>query len=287
MGRILVVGSVARDEVVSLKEPLRIGSHLEAHPVRPRLGGGGANVAIPLAHAGHQALLLAPLGDDATGRELLRELAAEGVDTSALAFVSGPSTRSLVLLEPSGERTVVNLYRCRQAMPPERLSALTTDAVYVRSRASDLTPWLKERVDRGLVVAQLPPADAGSRPAQVLIASASDFDGERLADPWALGQRVAGSHLRWVVVTRGARGAEAFSSHEHLVATPPPARVVDTTGAGDAFAAGLLHALVSGDAMAAALKTGVAWGTAAVTSEGSFLGRDTVDSLLAVARPRP
>ncbi len=281
MAQILVVGSVARDEVVRLKEPLRAGSHLEADPICPRLGGGGANVAIPLAHAGHQVRLLAPLGSDAVAGELLLELAAEGVDSSALARVPGPSTRSLVLLEPNGERTVVNLQRCREAAAPARLRALTADAIYVRSRAADLTPLLAEKVEHGLVVAQVPPCEPGSRPAQVLIASQSDFDGDVLADPWALGQRVAGRCLKWMVVTRGSKGAEAFSGREHLAVAPPPAQVVDTTGAGDAFAAGLLHALLSGAGMKEALESGVAWGTAAVTSEGSFLSRQAVAALLA------
>lgn len=276
-----MVGSVARDEVVRLKEPLRVGGHLEAHPACPRLGGGGANVAIPLAHAGHQVRLLAPLGSDATAEELLLELAAEGVDTSALARVPGPSTRSLVLLEPNGERTVVNLHRCREAMPPERLRRLPADAVYVRSRASDLTPLLAEKVRHGLVVAQVPPCQPGSRPAQVLIASESDLDPALLSDPWALGQRVAGPHLEWVVVTRGSRGAEAFSPREHVTVSPPLATVVDTTGAGDAFAAGLLHGVLSGAPMKGALETGVIWGTAAVACEGSFLPREAVAALLA------
>lgn len=286
MAKILVVGSVARDELVRLKEPLRAGSHLEADPICPRLGGGGANVAIPLAHAGHQVRLLAPLGSDATADELLRELAAEGIDTSALAFVAGPSTRSLVLLEPNGERTVVNLHRCREAAAPQRLRALAADAIYVRSRASDLTPLLAQKVEHGLVVAQVPPCEPGSRPAQVLIASQSDFDGDVLADPWALGQRVAGRRLEWMVVTRGSKGAEAFSSREHITVSPTPAQVVDTTGAGDAFAAGLLHALLSGAGMKEALESGVAWGTAAVTSEGSFLSREAVAALLAATGPR-
>ncbi|HLA79611.1 MAG TPA: PfkB family carbohydrate kinase [Vicinamibacteria bacterium] len=286
MARILVVGSVARDEVVRLKEPLRAGSHLEAQPTRSRLGGGGANVAIPLAHAGHQVRLLAPLGSDLTGQELLRELLAEGVDTSALSTVAGLSTRSLVLLEPNGERTVVNLHRCREASPPERLRSLAADAVYVRSRALDLTPLLREKVEHSLVVAQLPPAEPGSRPAQVLVASESDFDGDLLADPWALGQRVAGPRLQWVVVTRGSRGAEAFGASEHIASTPLPTRVVDTTGAGDAFAAGLLHALVSGAPMAEALRTGVTWGSAAVAGEGSYLSRNALTSLLGVAPAR-
>ena len=286
MARILVVGSVARDEVVRLQEPLRAGSHLEANPFCPRLGGGGANVAIPLAHAGHRVHLLAPIGNDATGEELLEELAAEGVDPAALARVPGPSTRSLVLLEPNGDRTVVNLQRCREAAPPERLRTLAADAIYVRSRASDLTALLEETVQRSLVVAQLPPCAPGSRPAQVLIASESDLSGTLLTDPWALGQRVAGSRLQWMVVTRGAKGAEAFSQREQLSVSAAPATVVDTTGAGDAFAAGLLHALLSGTSMRDALENGARWGAAAVGSEGSFLPRATVLALLAGVEPR-
>lgn len=279
MARIVVVGSVAQDEVVVLRQPLREGRHLDATGGGRHLGGGGANTAVPLRQAGHDVTLVAPLGTDGAAEWLLAELCAAGIDTSALARVEGESTRSLVLVDAAGERTVVNLHRCREAGPPARLRELAADAVYVRSRELDLGPLLAEAATRTLVVAHVPPLDAQARPAHVLVGSESDLPARFLADPWAAGRTIAGEHLRWVVVTRGARGAEAFSSTERIAVQAPTVEVLDTTAAGDVFAAGLVHALVAHRPMRQALETAVAWGAAAVGCRG-LPGPDAIRRLL-------
>lgn len=164
MARIAVIGSVAQDDVVWLLQPLRDGRHLDGHKHKLRLGGGGANTAIPLHHAGHDVALVAPVGADAVGEWLLAKVQSFGIDAASMTRVPGESTRSLVLLDADGERTIINLHRCRDAAAPERLRALEADAVYVRSRDLDLAPALAERAGRAIVVAHVPPLEAGRAP---------------------------------------------------------------------------------------------------------------------------
>ena len=268
MARIAVVGSIAQDDVLWLAQPLRDGRHLDARRRKLRLGGGGANTAIPLHHAGHEVALIAPIGADAVGEWLLAKVQGIGLDSATISRIRGESTRSLVLIDPEGERTIVNLTRCRDAATSERLSAVEADAVYVRTREGDLAPVLRERATRALVVAHVPPLEDGGRPANVLVGSASDLPAEFLADPWSAGRRIAGDPLQWVVVTRGARGASAHSAEEILHSPAERVTVLDSTAAGDVFAAGLVHALVGGKPMAEALRTAVAWGAAAVQCAG-------------------
>lgn len=279
MARIVVIGAVARDEVVRLSERLRPGGHLNGVAAGVRLGGGGANTAVALAAAGHAVTLLAAIGQDATGDALRIELADAGVEISQLARLNHPTTHSLLLVEPSGERTVLNLTRCEEDEPPTRLLDLPAEAVYVRNRRRDLAPLLAAKARTALVVAHLPPIEPNSRPAQILIASASDLDPAARCDPWSLGQAVAGDLLRWVVITDGAAGAYAYAQDESLAAPAPVVQPVDTTGAGDAFAAGLLHALVGGRPMAEALATAVRFGAEATLWETSALPATAVHRL--------
>ncbi|MEO5335589.1 MAG: carbohydrate kinase family protein [Magnetospirillum sp. WYHS-4] len=280
MAAIVVVGSVARDEVAALHEPLREGAHLEGEARGSRLGGGGANTAVALARAGHRAILVAPLGTDALGDELLAELAASGVETSAVRRVPGASTWSLVLVTQGGERTIVNLNRTHEPEPPRRLLSIAADCLYVRSRALDLAPLLAEKAQGCLVVAHMPPLEEGSRPAQVLVASQSDLPPADLADPFATGFRVAGNLLEWVVVTRGPEGATAHGPQGLvLTAAAPHVETVDSTGAGDAFAAGLVHALTGGHAMGEALGVACRWGAEAVRWPTSALPAEAVARL--------
>jgi sugar/nucleoside kinase (ribokinase family) len=278
LARIVVVGSVAQDDVVTLRQPLAAGRHLDAAARKLRLGGGGANTAIPLRYAGHDVALVAPVGGDGVAEWLLAKLQGAGIDVSAVVRVTGGSTQSLVLVDPEGERTIVNLHRCRESGPPVRLASLEAAAVYVRSRDLDVTALLAETASRSLVVAHVPPLPAGSRPAHVLVGSEADLPRAFLADPWAAGREIAGHALRLVVVTRGERGAEAFGAGEHESVLAPRVSVVDTTAAGDVFAAGLVHALVEGRRTRAALETAVAWGAAAVACPG-VPGRETIESL--------
>jgi sugar/nucleoside kinase (ribokinase family) len=279
VARIVVVGSVAQDEVVALRQPLSAGCHLDAAGRKLRLGGGGANTAIPLRHAGHQVALVAPVGADAVAEWLLAKLQSAGIDVSLVTRVPGESTRSLVLVDPGGERTIVNLHRCREPGPPTRLASIEADALYVRSRDLDVAALLADAAARHLVVAHVPPLAAGSRPAHVLVGSESDLPPAFLADPWAAGLEIAGPGLRLVVVTRGERGARAFGASEEETAAAPRVTVVDSTAAGDVFAAGLVHALALGRRTRVTLETAVAWGAAAVACPG-VPSRETIEGLL-------
>jgi sugar/nucleoside kinase (ribokinase family) len=268
VARIVVVGSVSIDEVVTLRQPLRAGMHLDGRERGRRVGGGATNTAIPLAFAGHAVTVVSSVGTDPEGSTILVRLADAGVGTSQVVRRAGPSTRSLVLVEPGGERTVVNLHRCREEGPPRRLRTLPADVIYVRSRERDLAPLLAARLDSTLVVAHVPPSGAGVRPAHVLVASAMDLSDEERLAPWETGWRAAGETLGWIVVTRGPGGAEAHSADRRILVPARDVATDDSTGAGDVFASGLLHALAAGASMESALVTAVAWGTCAVECGG-------------------
>ena len=116
MARIAVVGSVGEDTVVRLDAPLRVGAHVEGRGLTVRLGGGGANTAVPLALAGHAVSLVAAVGNDAVGARLVEELKAAGVDTAPVRVIDGGrTTRSVVMIDEAGERTIVNLHRTIEA----------------------------------------------------------------------------------------------------------------------------------------------------------------------------
>lgn len=281
MARIVVIGSVASDEVVHLAERMREGAHLNGKAQGARLGGGGANSAVALAAAGHATSLVSAVGSDATGAWQMKELETAGIDVSGMVRVAGASTRSICLIDPHGERTIVNLGRAQEAAPPHRVLSMPADLVYVRTRAIGLAPVLEQVASNATIVAHVPPIEDGVFPAHVIVCSASDLDAAALADPLAMARRVAGPWLRWVVVTRGPQGAEALSVEGERHCVPAPkVDAVDSVGAGDAFAAGLCHALANGAFMEAALRTGVQWGAAKVGQHGSALSGEAVRSLV-------
>jgi ribokinase len=268
MADVLVVGSVAWDEVVQLDAPLRAGSHNGGRWIGPRIGGGAANSAMALARAGDRPLLVSALGCEPQGERLGRALAEMGIDCTRLDRRGPVTTRSLVLLEPGGERTIVNLARAAVPLPAD-LATIPAHCCYVRSADPALTPVLAQRVRQGLVMAHVPPLQVDGRPAQVLVGSASDLDADFLRDPYAAGRRIAGDWLQWMVITYGAEGARAFGDGRQLHSAAPAVEALDGTGAGDVFAAGLAHALAQRQPMPETLALAVSWGSASVRYRGT------------------
>ncbi len=92
-----------------------------------------------------------------------------------------------------------------------------------------------------------------------------------LMQPVAMSQATL---LEWTVVTRGPEGAAAYGDGIRLEEKASVVRAADSTGAGDVFAAGLVHALAAGRDMRSALGTAVAWGSASVRYEGTVPPED-------------
>jgi len=263
-GPVLVVGTAALDRVLRLAAPLVPGGKVDAGEDRERLGGGGANAALALARAGTAVRLAATLGGDPAGDLMLSELEGAGVETSLVRRAPGAGPGALVLVDPSGERTVVRT-GARAGSPPLPRNPGPLACLFVRGAPPGVADTMRRAAASCLVVAHVPPCGRGSRPAHVLVGSASDLDRDFLAEPFRSGRRAAGRLLRWVVVTRGAEGAEAFGEGgRRLRVRARQVKVADSTGAGDAFAAGLVHALLGGASMEEALGVAAAWGAAAV-----------------------
>jgi sugar/nucleoside kinase (ribokinase family) len=275
---VVVVGDIATDVVAVLAGEPAPGSDRPA-AIRSRGGGAGANVAVHLAQLGTPVLLAGCIGDDAAGAGLSAELTAAGVGL-ALRAVPGAATGTIIsLVEPGGQRSMLADRGANLALLPEdvpvpaggghlHLSGYTL--LDPRPRAAGLAA-LAAAVAAGCTVS-IDPASTGplrgygverwladTAAATLLLPNA---DEARLltgcADADAAARTLAQRHPV-VAVTLGADGA-LWAAGDVLVHRPAhPTAVVDTTGAGDAFAAGLLAAWLAdrdvdpGDALDAGL----------------------------------
>ena len=278
MTPVVVVGDVATDVVVVLQGEPAPGSDRPAS-IRTRGGGAGANVAFHLAGLGVPVTLAGCVGDDATGAGLRAELAAAGVRL-ALRTVPGVPTGTVVsLVEPGGQRSMLADRGANLALEPDDVPAVPPGGHLHLSGYTLLDPGpraaglaaLSAAVAAGCTVS-VDPASTGplrgygvqrwledTASATVLLPNA---DEARLltgcGDVADAARALAGRHPV-VAVSLGADGA-LWASGDVLVHRPAHATdVVDTTGAGDAFAAGLLAAWLGardvdpGDALDAGL----------------------------------
>ncbi len=230
--------------------------------IRSRGGGAGANVAAHLARLGTPVTLAGCVGDDAPGAGLAAELSAAGVGLR-LRTVPGEATGTIVsLVEPGGQRSMLAdrganlLLRPDDAptlLPGQHLHLSGYTLLDEGPRVAGLAA-LRAALDAGCTVS-LDPASTGPLTRYGVERWLADTGGATLllpnadeallltgcADAEAAARVLARAH-RIVAVSLGADGA-LWASGDALLHRPAhPTDVVDTTGAGDAFAAGLLAA---------------------------------------------
>lgn len=260
------------------------------------LGGSPYNVAIGLGRLGAKVSIATSLSHDADGQRFKAALEADGVDLSCVAIVNKPSPTALVEegTKESGPRYVFTLSGTAFDEPAPLPLPWSDDLVHIHagSIAAILGPTADSVLDaftaaRGKRTTSYDPnirpmitpdrektrADVEARVALADIVKASEEDLEWLYPDHAPHESI----LNWlalgpklVILTRGGKGAEAFTAKDHLIVPAPAITIGDTVGAGDSLMSALLFAMERDGALGA---TPVAWTQSAIAKWLSFAVR--------------
>lgn len=317
---VLLLGDANADLMVHL--PPQSGNRGPVTPPELRLGGTVANTAAALAALGVPSHFVGALGDDGYGRFAAQELAACGVEISRAVFTPDAfTTLVLVIVERDGERTLFGWPRRGAAhgrLPADALDepVIIASAWLHSTGMCFVEPQTRETILGAMVLARaagVPVSfdlnlrigfsegkfengflDALERAIELsdyLFGSAGDeivylragSDDESRA-------RKLAADRRTVIARRGADGVLAVSASGTLHARSYPVTPLNTVGAGDAFNAGFIAAMVQGHALTDALR----WGNAAAALKISRADRAAVtrNELLAFVdaqqkEPRP
>lgn len=293
-----------RDRVLCIGESMALVTPVDPEPLRSaerfaiRTGGAESTVALYLADAGHRASWVSRLGDDPLGRRMLDEVSSHGVDVTQTALMPGEST-GVYFKDPGDEATTVHYYRAGSAasrMGPEVLHELAVDdvaIVHVSGILAGLSPSCAALLDatfdfasdRGILVSFDVNHRAGlwdaaaAAPVLRALAERADFvfvgrdEAEVLwgtADVDAIDE-LLGLRGR-LIVKDGSVGATEIDIDGRR--TFVPAHVVDVVevvGAGDAFTAGYLGALLRGRGAAERLQAGHDTAARALSSTHDFV----------------
>ena len=292
-----VVGDANVDLTLHVPARLPDGRREVREPVVSS-GGTAANTARGLGTLGVPVAFAGAVGDDAFGRQVTADLAACGVDTSALAVAPEAATCQVIaLIEPDGERSLVvwpadggALRWLRpQDVPAEAVASASwlhttgmclrdapvRDAVLAAmasARAAGvpvsidlnlrLELWGLDAARRAAVERAIALADVvlGSGPEELVpLAAAMGGSAAGEDDGVELAARSLAGGARTVVARLGGDGVLACTAEGAVLRSPAfSVNVANVVGAGDAFNAGFVAALVGGRGLADALR----WGNA-------------------------
>ena len=291
MIRLVVLGDLVTDVVARLHEPIAEGSDAAAG-ITSTGGGSGANVARWLAASSADVAFVGRVGTDPAGVARTSELAAAGVEVHVTADRALPTGTVVVLVNTDGERTMLadrganlalqagdlpaHLFRAGDHLhlsgytllgPGPRPAGL---AALEMARAAGMTISVDPSSVQPLAAAGVERFLTWTHGADLCLPNLAEARLLSGADSPEQAARDLCMHYRQTVVTLGPRGALwSDGAQVRRAAAEAVARVVDTTGAGDAFTAGYLAAWLQGRDVDQRLRQGALLAGRAVATAGA------------------
>ena len=288
MTAVVLLGDINIDLLLEIESYPAEGGEAIAARQTTGLGGSATNTAITLARLGYDARLLGRVGSDAWGAQALADLRQAGVNIEWVTTdAAEPTQLNLVTVTPGGERTMFAYRGANAHLGPEQVVSSLFDGaslLHLSGYALLVSPQLDAAM-AAIAMARrqdIPitldiPAGVVAQIAPVVLSLLGQIDTIMLGEPdlSALQATDASTLLqagvRRVVIKQGRYGS---SLYERAIAIHVPgceARALDTTGAGDAFAAGMIAGALEKLDPKQCCKMGNALGAAAVTQVGAGL----------------
>lgn len=300
MAVIVLLGDINIDLVLDIPGYPAEGGEAIATAQTVAIGGSATNTAIALARAGHECRLLGRVGQDAWGRQALSDLQAAGIATRWIGQdPAEPTQLNVVAVGAMGERTMFAYRGANAQLAADMIdeAAFAGAALFHLSGYALLQPRQAGAAQRAIDIAarnavpvtlDIPSGVAGDLGEKVR-SLLPRLDTILLADSdlALLLDRPAGSHRDSLIaalleqgvkrVAVKGRGTASLLRQRDVQDSAPwfPVDVVDTVGAGDAFAAGHIHGRIAGLGGADCCRLANAFGAVAVTRKGAGLAMPT------------
>ena len=288
MKKILCIGDLALDVISQLKEPINYGndtaSRISSHP-----GGQAANVSTWITRTHSKAQLVARVGNDPVGFALISDLDKYGVEHMNLMHSGRPTGVVVILVDANGERTMFPDNGANADLEVSDLPPLDdVDGVYLSGYA------LLDFRSRDAVLSMIAKIKAAGKPiyfdptttgAMKIVSREEVLSWVKLMDGILLNSEEAlylgdakdvqtaeknlTAYTPLVVIKLGSRGAMAVHGDIFAKVSAVTTNVVDTTGAGDSFAAGFIPKWLETNDLEASLSAGTALAAKCVATVGA------------------
>jgi len=284
---------VIKDErfITGQAECFALGSKIEVPEIVFTTGGGATNSAVTFARNALRAAVVAQIGSDVSGEEVIRDLEAEDVETKFIERTKKyPTGYSTLLLAPGGERTVLVNRGASEYLDPEDIpwQELKAQWFYCTSLSGNfdlLRRIIQCAKEQGAKIA-LNPGSGELKEKETLLPLLKNFavlnvnkeeaslltgiPYDKEAELFRRFDELIGGIA---IMTKGPEGVSVSDGKTiYRAGTYPEKERVDRTGAGDAFGSGFVTGLIKKDSIEYAIKFGSANGTSVLEHIGAKAG---------------
>lgn len=255
-------------------------------PVEQASGGSSCNTAVGMAYLGVPSIFFGRIGQDSTGEFFQKTIEAAGVE-STLKVVSEPSGQVLSVITPDAQRSMFTSLGASAGLQPEDLELVDWSAVglvHLEGYLAFNPPFFKAVLAKAKSL-NLPVAmdlasfdvvnfcrplidEAVASGLEWIIANEDEAKAFAGSDDESIQLQALAGAARGAVLKLGSRGAVVRYGSEEVLVPTTPVQAVDTTGAGDSWAAGFYAALWQGRN----LETSVKWGHAVAREVVQVIG---------------
>lgn len=280
---------------------LRFGDKLPVEQFIESLGGNGPNNAVGVARLGLKTAIYLNVGTDLAGKFTLAKLKEEGVDIKYVTVNEGMESNVSALITFQGERTILTFRQKFAYQLPDLEKARWVYLTSMGRSAIDCNlngqiEHFIERIGASLVynpgpyelsfgITKLPKLLSLTK---LLILNKEETEtvlgkkyGSRIKNQGIKKMLSSLTELgpKMIIITDGKHGSYGFDGEKFWQLDIFPAKVVDMTGAGDAYGAGVLAGLFYGKSLEEAMRWGAANGAAQVETLGTQAGMLTYDRM--------
>jgi ribokinase len=301
--KLVVLGSVNADHVLSVPRFPKPGETLTGSEYHIAYGGKGANQAVAAGRAGADIAFIASIGDDDIGARMKTQFAEDGIDTQAVMPVGGsPTGVAMILVSADGENSIAISAGANAELTPDRLQpheSLIADADVLLMQLESPIPTViaaahTARQSGSRVI--LNPAPAQVLPAELLqlvdVITPNETEAEMLtgisvqteADAQRAANKLHTYGIGTVLITLGAKGVWLSEQGQGELLPGFRVQAVDTTAAGDTFNGAWVTAELDGLPTRQAIRFAHAAAAISVTRAGaqpSIPWKAEVDAFLA------
>lgn len=306
---VLSAGNISHDILVRPVNEFRWGTCTWVDEFVEAMGGNASNVSYVLGKLGVPARTMGMVGRDERGEGVLRLLSSVGVDVSAVERSTGPTTTTICVANATGDRLFLQ-------QPGSSLEAFAEPATFTPALCEGFSHYhqanlyslanlrkhsaetMRRARAAGLTVSVDTGWAADGRWMEVLgpalpntdLLFVNEDEARMLtghSEPDAIARTLRDHGATGIALKLGPRGSILYHGSERVECAPFDVKVVDTTGAGDNYAAGFLAALYRGLDYAQAGRIANATGAISVTQLGAVRAARTWDEVQAWMASRP